>query len=376
MKVQKGIHLAIFGLLIICVVACGLANSYEVPQLGEDGWPTASLVEVGLKEKQLMKVVDRIIGGKYGEIHSILIAKDGKLVFETYFDGHDFDFFGEGFRGDSITFNEDTPHNLASVTKIFTATVVGIAIDRGILPSVEASVFDYFPEYAYLNNATKKKLQVEHLLTMTSGLECNQGDVPINDERNDIIQIHLAEDPIEFVLAKPIVAEPGDRFYYSEADVNLLSYIVQRATDQRFDEVTQEMLFEPLGIDQAAWGFINPDMVWASGDLQLRPRDMAKLGQLYLNGGVWNGQRILSQAWVDEATKGRVAVDQPHLAQDWGDRYGYHWFRRTYAYGGGSTQVYLRTGWGGQAIIVFPEFDMVVVFTGGNYEGSYMPHIQ
>jgi CubicO group peptidase (beta-lactamase class C family) len=262
------------------------------------------------------------------------------------------------------------------VTKIFTATVVGIAIDRGILPSVEARVFDYFPEYAHLNNATKKKLQVEHLLTMTSGLECNQGDVPINDDRNDIIQIHLAKDPIEYVLAKPIVAEPGTRFYYSEADVNLLSYIIQRTTDQRFDDVAQDILFEPLGIDQAAWGFINPDMVWASGDLQLRPRDMAKLGQLYLNGGVWNGQRILSKAWVEEATKGRVVVDQPHLAQDWGDRYGYQWWRRTYAYEGGNTQVYLRTGWGGQAIIVFPEFDMVVVFTGGNYEGSYMPQIQ
>jgi len=130
-----------------------------------------------------------------------------------------------------------------------------------------------------------------------------------------------------------------------------------------------------MGITEHEWKLVNPDFVWASGDLELRPRDMAKLGYLYLNGGVWNGKRILSGTWIEESTKPHINVSKPFKVK-WGDRYGYQWWLRTYQKKSTSVDAFIRTGWGGQAIIVLPSFDMVVVFAGGNYAANdYMSPI-
>ena len=248
------------------------------------------------------------------------------------------------------------------MTKSFTSALIGIAIDQGLIGGVEARVMDFFPRYAQLADERKAKLTLAHLLTMQAGLEWNEGQLSYADSRNDLIRLFSVSDPIGYILAKPAINEPGSTFLYGGNCTNLLGEVIRSASGQRMDAYAKTRLLEPLGITNYQWDFINPDMIHASGNLQLRPRDMAKLGYLYLKGGVWQGKRIVSEAWVRESTRQHAHAP--------GGGYGYQWWVRTYASGGKTAEAYGAMGWGGQRIMVFPSLDMVVVFTGGNYVGQ------
>jgi CubicO group peptidase (beta-lactamase class C family) len=340
--------------------ACGPAPTSAIPPQTGDGWQTAAPAEVGLDARTLAQAAARIRDGTYQNVHSLLVVKDGKLVFEAYFRGYRWSYAGEQFRGDLVDFDRETTHNLASVTKSVTSALVGIAIDRGFIGDVGDRVFDFFPEYAHLQDGAKGRITLEHLLTMTSGLAWNEMELTYDDARNDLIQLFYVADPIAYILDKPLIAEPGTAWYYSGGNTNLLGEVIRQATGQRMDAFAAQHLFGPLGITDYQWDHINADVIHASGNLQLRPRDMAKLGALYLDGGVWNGQRIVSRAWVEAST-------QIHATPRWGGGYGYQWWLQTYDLGSERVHSFYAAGWGGQRISVFPDLDMVVVLTGGNY---------
>jgi CubicO group peptidase (beta-lactamase class C family) len=353
-------------LLLVCtvwLVSCQPANTHPIPEQTNDGWQTASLDDVGLNAKILKELVEDIHGNKYQNVHSIVIVKDGKLVFEEYFSGYTWDYNGDEFRGELTDFGIDTIHNLASVTKSFTSALVGIAMDQGFIQGVDEKVFGFFPEYSHLNDERKDKITLEHLLTMTSGLEWNELELPLSNTRNDLIQLFIVSDPIEYILAKPVVDEPGTKWYYNGGGTNLLGEVIRETTGLRMDDFAEEYLFAPLGITDYEWDHINPDVIHASGNLKLRPRDMAKFGYLFLNGGTWKGERIVSEEWIRESTKGRASPL-------WADGYGYQWWLRTYHSNSTSVDSFYADGLGGQRIAVFPSLDMVVVFTGGNYVGE------
>jgi CubicO group peptidase (beta-lactamase class C family) len=345
----------------ILLVSCAPSQTSSAPERTGDGWQTASLSEVGISEK-IDQAVACVNDGKCQNVHSILIVKDGKLVFEEYFDGYAFDYDSDAYRGKFTEFDADTTHNLASVTKSFTSALVGIAIDQGLIEGVDERVFAFFPEYASLNDEKKDAITLYHLLTMTSGLEWNEMALSYGDARNDLIQLFIVSDPKEYILSKPVVSEPGVEWYYNGGGTNLLGEIIRKASGLRIDHFAQKHLFAPLGITDYEWDYINSDMVHASGNLRLRPRDMAKFGYLFLNRGVWRGERIISQEWVEESTKG-------HMPLSGTGEYGYQWWLKTYRLGSISVDSFYATGWGGQKVIVFPSLDMVVVFTGGNYAG-------
>ena len=339
-----------------------------MPEQTNDGWQTASLDDVGLNEKILSELIEGIHRNEYRNVHSILIVKDGRLVFEEYFSGYTFDYFGDQFRGEHTEFGIDTIHNLASVTKAITSALVGIAIEHGFMQDVDEKVFGFFPEYSSLSDQQKDEITLEHLLTMTSGLEWNELALSIKDTRNDQIQLFIVPDPIEYILAKPVVHEPGTRWYYSGGDVNLLGEVIREATGLRMDDFAEKYLFAPLGITEYEWDFINPEVIHASANLKLRPRDMAKFGYLYLNDGTWQGKRIISEEWIEESTHGYISIAKvSYLPEGWADSYGYQWFLKTYYSNSTPIDSFFRQGWGGQRISVFPSLDMVVVLTGGNY---------
>jgi CubicO group peptidase (beta-lactamase class C family) len=346
-----------------CLAACTPAYAYRMPEPLDDGWQVASLEDVGLDKELLCEMVDRARDGTYENVHSILIVVDGKLVLEEYFVGHKWIYDRDRYQGERTQFGVDTIHNLASVTKAVTSALVGIAIDQGYIEGVEARVFDFFPEYVHLRDEVKAQITLRHLLTMASGLQWNEGAYGYDDDRNDLIRLFREPDPVAYILSRPAIHEPGSTYYYSGGDVNLLGGIIKRATGQRMDAFAQRVLFDPLGITHYKWDMISRDVVHASGNLQLRPRDVAKFGALYWNGGAWrDGQRVISKAWIEESTQGYIAIPGSH-----GDRYGYQWRLRTYQVGGSSVQGFSKAGWGGQWVMVFPDQDMVVVFTGGNY---------
>jgi CubicO group peptidase (beta-lactamase class C family) len=350
-------------LSIAWIVACVPGRQAALPTPAGDGWPVAHPAEVGLDEGPFREAIEGIRDGTYPNVHSLLVVKDGKLVVEAYFPGYTWDYNGDQFLGDYVEFEAGTPHNLASVTKSFTSALVGIAIDRGFIRGVDEKLFSFFPEYAELSDGTKAGITLEDLLTMRSGLAWNEMELPYSDTRNDLVQLFLVPDPLAYILAKPPVSEPGTRWYYSGGNTNLLGEIIRQTTGQRMDAFAAETLFGPLDITDYAWDFINPDMIHASGNLKLRPRDMAKLGSLYLNGGLWNGERIVSQAWVEASTR-------PHTPAQGGTSYGYQWWLRTYRVGAEAVECFYAAGWGGQMILVFPDLQMVVVLTGGNYVGG------
>jgi CubicO group peptidase (beta-lactamase class C family) len=336
-----------------------------------------------MNEENLGELIERIQSKEYRNVHGILIVKDGKLVFEEYFEGYTFAYSGPwstalNFRGERTEFGIDTPHNLASVTKSITSALVGIAMDRGHIQGVDEQVFVYFPDYSHLSNEQKDRITLEHLLTMTSGLRWNELELWLGDMEHDLIQLFVASDPMGYVLAKPVVAEPGTAWYYNGGGVNVLGEIIREASGLRIDAFAERYLFAPLGITEYEWEHIGPDMIHASGGLKLRPRDMAKFGTLYLNGGTWRGQQVISKEWVEKSTKESVSIpwesltgilgdEYADLPETHGDGYGYLWWLKTYHADSESVDVYQATGWGGQRICVFPGLDMVVVLTGGNY---------
>jgi len=350
-------------LILLCAIglaACASKQTYQTPKQTNDGWQTAAPADVELDESKLREAVERIQDKTYQNVDSLLIVKDGKLVFEVYFDGYEWDYDSPQFRGEVVRYGPETRHNLASVTKSFTSILVGIALDQGAIQSVDDPVFSYFPHYAHLSDERKATITLKHLLTMSSGLQWNEGELPYSNPNNDLVRLFTEPDPIGFILARPLVTEPGAEFYYGGDNTNLLGEAIRSATGQRMDAFAEEHLFSPLDITDYAWDFINPDMIHASGNLQLRPRDMAKLGQLCLNGGVWEGQRIVTEAWIAEST-------QKHVTHSATSGYGYQWWLETYHVGSTSVDTFAALGWGGQRIIVLPDWEMVVVFTGGNY---------
>jgi CubicO group peptidase (beta-lactamase class C family) len=338
------------------------------------------LDEVRIDEELVLAAMDRIRDGTYPNVHSVLLVKDGRLVFEAYFDGYAFDYLGDEFRGEHTEFGIDSLHNLASVTKSFTSALVGIAIEQGFIQDVNEPVFAFFPEYAGLKTGPHGRITLEHLLTMTSNLEWNELEVWLGDPRHDLIQLFIVPDPLEYILAKPLVAEPGTTWYYNGGGVNLLGEVIRKASGMRIDDFSAKYLFAPLGITEYQWDHINPDIIHASGNLKLRPRDMAKFGQLFLNGGTWKGERIVPGEWVKRSTSAQVAIPWDSLAdplgdeyvdlsQTEGDRYGYLWWLKTYDVNAQKIPSFYADGWGGQNIIVFPSLELVAVFTGGNYVG-------
>jgi CubicO group peptidase (beta-lactamase class C family) len=193
----------------MCVSLVALAtlisscSGYEVgqPATLDDGWATAEASAVGLDEGLLGDLVDHVEATPARKVHGILIVRDGKLVFEEYFDGHRFDYDDPAFEGEAVSYDVDTMHNVMSVTKAITAALVGIAVDDDAIASIDESAIDALPAYADLRTPVNEQVTIEHLLTMTSGFEWNEWDVPLTDLDNDLIQLFVVDDPIAYILS-------------------------------------------------------------------------------------------------------------------------------------------------------------------------------
>jgi CubicO group peptidase (beta-lactamase class C family) len=336
---------------------------YQVPEQTSDGWETASLTESGISQDYLVRLMNRLGNHQGHLIHSIVIARYGKLVFDEYFAGYTHPTIGSN----PINYTRETVHVLSSATKSYTSALLGIAISHGFIQDVNQKVFDFFPELASLNIGQKSDMTIEHMITMSPGLHWDQITYPILDERNDIALMQRAADPWEMYLSRPLDTVPGEAFLYSEGSLNVVGEIIKRASGIRLDQFAEQYLFTPLGINQHWWYLVKPSIgfIWASGDLRQRPRDMAKFGQLYLQEGLWQGEQLIPTEWVEAAARQHFTFTPPFWSLEWGMvGYSYAWWPKSSDYGPGA---FAASGWGGQDIIVLPAFDLVAVFTGGAY---------
>jgi CubicO group peptidase (beta-lactamase class C family) len=370
----------LFYILLIVLVNSGCDKnysskfSYEAPIQLDDGLRIGNLVDEDMDEGMLLNAVGKIEKGKYGEVHSMLIYKNGKLVFEDYFEGHTYQWDAPGHYGEYVNWTSDMRHCIHSDTKSITSLCIGIAIDKGFIKSVHQSVFDYLPNYQHFNTNNKKYITIEHLLTMNSGLQWDEWGVSLGSIENDQIGIWFWEDgPINYVLGKDFAAEPGAKFNYSGGDIQLLAEILHNATGMQLDEFSAKYLFEPLGITTYDWWLIfQSGEIQAAGGLKLRPRDMIKIGAMMLNKGVWKGSRIISENWIHKCMvpyleNKKIKVPGEDLGYV---GYAYTWWTKNFTFQGDEIDAYFALGWGGQKIIIIPALDMVVVFTGANYNSK------
>ena len=365
----------VFILVSSILLSCGAYNSSDQytcaqPEETGDGLETASMKDVNIDAKMIEKAVERIAAGKYREVHSMLIYKNGKLVVEEYFSGHKYKWDGPDYHGEEVKWDRDMDHQIMSCTKSFTSACIGIAINKGFIGNENQSIFDYLPDYQYLKTNNREYIKIENLLTMTSGLAWDEWSAPHGITSNDIDRLYFdCDDPVVCVLERPWWAIPGDKFTYNGGGMVILGQILKNATGMNIDEFSKKYLFAQLGIKKSTWSKYPNGMIDAAGSLRLTPREMLKLGILYLNDGVWNNERILPEGWVkrsSEPYRNNVGIKIP-IEDSGKNGYGYSWWTCELQSGGKKINMYRANGWGGQVIMVFPEQEMVVVFTSGNY---------
>ena len=340
--------------------------NYRLPENINDGFEVGSLDEVNIDSMLIERAVKEIRCGMYPEVHSMLIFKDGKLVFEEYFTGHGYKWGGDNYHGDLVTWDRSMLHHIHSDAKSITSACIGIAIDLGFIESVDQSIFDYLPEHQHLNSDGKDKITIKHLLTMTSSLEWDEWGAPNNSPDNPVIGIWLSEkDTLSFILERSLIGEPGAYFNYCGGNMVVLGEILRYASNMSLDDFSNKYLFEPLGIDTRNWSQFENGVIDAASGLKITPRDMAKIGVTFLNKGVWNGTQIVSEQWVEKSATPFPSNHEINIPSEDSGRlgYSYSWWTKQYSI----SNMYFAFGWGGQQIVVLPEVNTVVVFTGGNY---------
>jgi CubicO group peptidase (beta-lactamase class C family) len=324
--------------------------TYEVPEQTADGLETGHLSDYGFDLQRISGLITRILNRTFVNIHSVLIVRHGVLVLDEYFPG-------TSYNRPYTRFDKDTLHSMQSVTKSYNSALVGIAIDQGHIGSVDDKISTYLPEYADIfEHSERDSIRIKHLLAMTAGLYWDEWTYPNDDIRNTNVAMARSPDPVRYALELPVMAPPGTTFLYNSGMSITLGRIVHNATGLRPNEFAEQYLFGPLGITDYYWYCCTDGTVHTGGGLWLRPRDMAKFGLLFLNGGRWGEEQVVSEGWVNESV-------QQHAP---GVEYGYQWWLSSYTLRGQVIECYSARGRGGQFIFVLPDLDLVVVFTGWN----------
>jgi CubicO group peptidase (beta-lactamase class C family) len=315
--------------------------TYQKPELKNDGWEVSSLSEVGMDVTLIEELTENIINDQYKGIHSMLIVRNGLLVFEEYFKGY----------------NSDDLQHIFSITKSVSSSLTGIAIDKGFLQGVEDSLLTFFPQYN-ITDPIKQKLQLEHILTLTTGFEWDEKTYPYTDPKNSEYQMFQTDDWMEFVLQRPLSHNPGEIYNYNTGSVHLLSSVFKESTGLFANEFAEQYLFEPLGITDYFWNTDNqgfPCTGATHGGLKMKARDVAKYGFLYLNNGKWGNIQVISEYWIEESVIPRLDIDQA-------EQFGYLWRIGHYNIDGNKVVYYLSVGSGGQTLIILPDLDLMIVF--------------
>ncbi len=324
-------------IMVGLLLSLGCTRTPELP----DYWPTEHWRSVtpesqGIDSAKLAEALTLVRNNKL-PLHSMFIARNGYAVMDDYF----------------YPFADGERHDIASVTKSITATLVGMAIADGSIPSINTPILSFFPNRTVNNmDPRKRHITVANLLSMSSGFDC--GYLP--GER-ELFAMREHKDWIQYALDLPMRTAPGTEFAYCSSGMHLLSAIMSKATGQSMEAYAAVRLFKPLGIKHWYWPADPAGNSSGWGELQLLPRDMAKIGLLYLYRGQWEGKQIVPADWIRQAT-------HPHMAvQGKGVNYGYGWWLLQY----GGTPVIAAQGRGGQRIYIWPEKRIVMAVTAGGF---------
>jgi CubicO group peptidase (beta-lactamase class C family) len=331
--------LSFFFVFNFLIIAINTNTDTEIAVSGNN-WEKSNPEEQGMNP-QFLTELKEYIEANYPGMYSLLIIRNGFLVEEEYF-----------------AFTADTKREIYSCTKSFISALIGIAIQEGFIDNVDSPVFDFFPDRLFANfDERKQNMTLYHLLTMTTGLEWYELQVGYDNSNNSIYLMLKTDDWIKYVLDQKMIEEPGKKFNYHTGASHVMSAIINKTTGLSTLEFAKTRLFEPLGIEDYGWS-TDPDGVHIGGyGLELTPRSLAKLGQLYLNNGSWKGEQIVPEEWILTSTRDH----RPPGNYSYG--YGFQWWIHP------DNGIFSAWGHAEQRVIVVPKYQLVAVFTG------YMPDI-
>jgi len=300
---------------------------------------------------RLNELDSKISAGIYSEIHSLIIVRNGSLVFEKYYKGY----------------SREIPHNVFSVTKSVTSLLVGSALYEEKIKSLDEKIVDLLPEQNPILNLDdrKKAITIKNLLTMTSGIKWMEFNDSYSNPTSDLFELSLAQDWIKFMINKPMAAEPGSLFNYDSGNTILISGILKNALGKEAALYGEEKLFQPLNISNYQWEKSANGLTNTGWGLIMRPIDMAVIGDLVIHKGLYKGARVIPEEWINQSTQKQLTVDaSSDYAMGWW-RLGDSWSAQF-----NSIDTYYASGFAGQYIIVIPHLNIIIVSTAGNFTTS------
>jgi CubicO group peptidase (beta-lactamase class C family) len=348
-------------------LSAGAAHAEECSKPAElhDGWDVAAPEARGLDPAVLCAIGPRFEQWKEADVHAVVVARNGALVYEHYFAGED-EKWGRPLG--RVAYDAGKLHDLRSITKSVTSLLVGIALDRGWIKDIDTPALSFFSEYADLRSAEKDRVTLRHLLTMSAGFAWNEIGVPYTNPENSVRRMTDAPDPYRYVLEQPLATPPGQSFNYNSGATALLAAVLHQTSGKTLDVLAKEVLFDPLGIADAEWlRFANGDPIAGYG-LRLRPRDLAKIGQLVLAHGVWQGKQVVPASWIAQSTTPQIN-GEGLISGEGLFFYGYQWWLGRSLVARREVDWTAGVGLGGQRLFVVPDRDIVVVVTAGLYSG-------
>jgi len=332
---------AMFGVLALLTVirlesAC--AQSLDKPVWPTREWLESTPEEQGMDSSALAKLVTN--GASRG-FDSLLVVRHGRIVTEAYY----------------APYTAEIPHQIHSSTKAIISTLIGMLFKDGVLDRVDHPVLEFFADRRIANvDSRKNAITIQNLLDMTSGFDWDQG---IDDGKEPtLINMTLSSNWTQFILDCPMTHAPGEVFNYADANPNLASAIITRLSGKLAEDYAREKLFGPLGITNWHWDRDPQGLTVGAWTLTMLPRDMAKIGYLYLHHGEWEGRQLLPAGWADVLNHPLVDM---RASFDRSLRYSnFFWVFP-------ERRVYMAVGWHGQLIAVFPDLDVVVVVTAHKF---------
>lgn len=344
--IMKNTAIATVFILFINALSYGQnMYSYSQPKELADGWKTSHLKSQSIDTTRIYQLFTQVQNGK-NKLHSVVFIKNNQIIIEEYFNGY----------------SANDQHDIRSATKSIVSILLGIAIDKGFIDNEDDLMSTYLKSKVPTKNLDKRKdkITIRHLLTMSSGLDCNDWDRKSEGQED---KVYKKKDWIQYTLDLPMVNEPGTVSNYCTMGVILVSEIISQASGMTIQAFAEKYLFQPLDISNISWSHPSHKEIIPSGKrLYMTSRDMAKIGQLILNNGTWNGEQLVSEKWIEESTTVKTKIT--------GIDYGYLWWNIPFMIQEKMFIAKIATGNGGQYIMTFPELDIVAVFTGGAYNSQ------
>ena len=376
-------YFILFAICLVWLTSCSQTHvrdtnyNYTTPKFLNDSIEIDNITKANIDSNKIIELTKLILKDSFPNIHSLLIAKDNKLVYENYFSGKDESW---GWSLGYAKHDTNVLHDIRSISKSVVAACIDLAIQQQKIKNIDDPIFNYLSDYTQYKTPQNEKITIRDLLTMSSGIKWEENSVPHGTSANNETQMEKSKNPIKYVLSQPMDTLPGKVWNYNSGGVQILAEMIRNVSGLTIDNFADSFLFKPLGIKNYKWIRMQSDFSSflehyfrkknkskfpaAASGLRLTSRDLLKFGLLYLNNGKWNNKQILSENCVTETLKTQILQDSKSSSTN---GYSYLFWTQTSSINAEQLDLVIARGNGGQRIFINKKLNLIVVITAGNY---------